>query len=202
MSFWKKAGPEPQAPQADPVPQARKVPWPRIHLIYFALASVDVAAIAASLVIGFHMLSTFEKGADRNLSFDRQSASLIAFSSAITEAQSVVVSGLMQKQMKATAADVRVKAATFRREFALFRQQMTASVSAAAIEPHHAHPLQDGERLQFHGSVRPQGHGRHRGRKRRKRMAELLADAVALHDLAVSHQGRQPEGQSAAQERQ
>ncbi|WP_373503358.1 sensor histidine kinase [Aestuariivirga sp.] len=111
----------------------QKASWPRVHLIYFALASVDVAAIAASLVIGFHMLSTFEKGADRNLSFDRQSASLIAFSSAITETQSVVVSGLMQKQLMATAADVRLRAATFRREFALFRQQMNGSISSAAL---------------------------------------------------------------------
>jgi signal transduction histidine kinase len=108
--------------------------WPKVHLIYFVLASVDVAAILASLYIGFHLMSTFERGADRNLVFDRQTASLIGFSSAITEAQSIAVSGFALKQLKVNSADFRVRAATFRREFQQFKDLLGTAVNSAALE--------------------------------------------------------------------
>jgi signal transduction histidine kinase len=107
--------------------------WPRVRLIYFGLAAVDVTAIAASLYLGFTMLATFEKGAGRNLSFDRQAVSLAAFAAAFSETHSLVVSSVFQERSAATVADLRVKSANFRREFQQFRQQLQQSATASTL---------------------------------------------------------------------
>lgn len=102
--------------------------WPQVHLIYFALASIDVAAIAASLIIGFYVMRSFERGVERNVSFDQQSAALANFGAALTEAHASVVNSFVQKRSTIATGNFRAMALDFRREIARFRAKTSATL--------------------------------------------------------------------------
>lgn len=107
--------------------------WPKIHLIYFVLAAIDVAAISVSLLIGFHLMSTFERGADRNLSFDRQAGYQLAFSTAAADMQQAVIVRLNRPAaLTFTTADLRVKAGDFRHAAEAYRSEINATLNAAS----------------------------------------------------------------------
>ncbi len=112
---------------------ARPKGWPKLHLIYFGLAAIDIAAISVSLAIGFHLMSTFERGADRNLSFDNQATHQLAFLAAAADMQQVVMVKLNRPAASTYAtADLKVKADDFRRALQAYRGELSQIVSVPA----------------------------------------------------------------------
>lgn len=112
---------------------ARPAGWPKVHLIYFVLAAIDIAAISVSLAIGFHLMSTFERGTDRNLSFDAQATHQLTFLAAASDMQQTVIVKLNRPAaMTITAADLRVKADNFRHAVAAYRGELNRVLSGTA----------------------------------------------------------------------
>lgn len=122
------SGADPAADADGRQPMARNARhgWLKVQSVYFALAAINIVAIAGSIAVGLFVLSTFKSGAGRNLGFDRQTAYLIGFSSALGEAQSIVVSGVLQQGPRSFASDFHTRIDNFNRDLAAFKASVQA----------------------------------------------------------------------------
>lgn len=108
------------------------VSWPKVHIIYFVLAAIDVAAIIASLAVGHRLITTFEKGIDRNLVFDRQISSLQTLSDATSDAYSLVVEGFLHHEVDVARSTFTNYTSNFQVEFARIGKQVDGATDGPA----------------------------------------------------------------------
>ena len=62
--------------------------WPRIHFVYFALATLDVLAIIAGLLLSHRVITSYERGLERTAQFERGVNLLRNASDMLAETQS------------------------------------------------------------------------------------------------------------------
>ncbi len=74
--------------------QGLKHAWPRVHLIYYVLALIDIAVILAGLWVSHWIIGTFEAEVKRSVALDKQLASVELISDSVTDAQALVVDSL------------------------------------------------------------------------------------------------------------
>jgi signal transduction histidine kinase len=65
--------------------------WPRAHLVYYLLASLDVVAILAGLALSHRIMQSFESALAASAHFERQLVSVRNLNDAATDAQSTAV---------------------------------------------------------------------------------------------------------------
>ncbi len=68
--------------------------WPRIHFVYFALATLDVLAIIAGLLLSHRVITSYELGLERTAQFERGVNLLRNASDLLAETQTDVAAAL------------------------------------------------------------------------------------------------------------
>jgi len=98
--------------------------WPKAHLVYYALATLNVLAIVAGLVMSHWIIQGYENGLRATDAHVRQLVSVRAISDAATEANASVVDSLRSRNVGNALATFKSKALEMRLEVSRLRANL------------------------------------------------------------------------------
>lgn len=106
--------------------------WPRAHLIYYLLATLNIVAILAGLMLSHWIMQRYETGLRATADYDRQLASIRTISEAATEAQASVIDSLHSGAIESNRATFRMKSVELRRQLQRLPEAMEGALSKSA----------------------------------------------------------------------
>ena len=101
--------------------QAAAKSWPKAHLVYYALATLNVMVFVAGLLMSHWTLRGYEEGVRATQAYDRQLVSLRAVTEAAQEANAGVIGSLRSRNVSTALATVKAKAGEIRDQAARLR---------------------------------------------------------------------------------
>lgn len=112
--------------------------WPRAHLIYYLLATLNILAILAGLMFSHWIMQRYESGLKATAEYDRQLVSIRMISGSATEAQASLIDSLHSGDIDSNRLAFRTKSVELRQEVQRLREQVGGTLSKAAKARHAA----------------------------------------------------------------
>jgi signal transduction histidine kinase len=101
---------------------------PKGHLVYYALASLNVLVIMAGLLMSHRIIQAYEGGLEATAAYDRQLVSLRTISETATDANASVVDSLRSRMVDSARANFRSKALEMRKELARLKASLAPTL--------------------------------------------------------------------------
>jgi signal transduction histidine kinase len=106
--------------------------WPRIHLVYFALAAIDLFAIIGGLALSHWVIRTYEQSVESGIAADRQYYSSWNLAVLVNDIQYNVTTASATGQIEAARTFVRSKTIEFERNLLDMEARIDRSFPAKA----------------------------------------------------------------------